>query len=67
MLMKSARKYKLLFIIVTLLFISCSTSITSPLTSIKYTGTISEEGISVNVLLPFWSWCVEAYQYLVTL
>jgi len=56
---------KLLFIFVTLLFMSCSTDIKSPITGIEYKGAIKEEGISITAIPPFWSMCVNFYKYLI--
>ena len=55
---------KLLFISLTLLFMSCTTTIISPVTQIEYTGKISQEGISITAKPPFWGWLVDLYNTL---
>ena len=47
-------KHKLLFTLLTLLFISCQTSIKSPVTQIEYRGEISKDGIGIAAKPPFW-------------
>jgi hypothetical protein len=52
-------------LILCILLSSCVTTIKSPATHIEYTGEISERGLSITALPPFWKWCVQGYKYLV--
>jgi len=54
---------KALLIALMLLCCSCQTTFVSPLTSTSYTGEISERGLSVTALPPFWSYCVSLYEF----
>ena len=45
---------------------SCTTSITSPLTGIGYTGKINKDGISITAKPPFYDSMIALYKWLTT-
>lgn len=55
------KKFYVLFLVV--IFTSCSTTVTSPVTQFEYTGHIKEEGFGVMVKPPFWQSAVDFYKY----
>jgi hypothetical protein len=57
------RLCKLLFIFITFLFMSCTTTIKSPVTQIEYTGYIKQEGLGVTLKPPFWDYAVRLWQW----
>jgi len=55
---------KALLIALVLLCGSCTTQFTSPITNISYTGSISEEGLSIIARPPFWASACSLYEWL---
>jgi len=55
---------KVALLITVLIFTSCTLSVKSPVTQIEYTGAISEDGISLSLIPPFWKWAVDFYYLL---
>ena len=56
---------KALLIAGLLMSAGCTTYIDYPMTGIKYTGSISEEVLSITALPPFWSAACELYSWMV--
>jgi len=55
---------KVALLITVLLFTSCTLTLKSPVTQIEYTGAISEDGVSITLVPPFWQWAVDLYESL---
>ncbi len=51
-------------LLLAIMLTSCTTTVTSPITQISYTGYISEDGVGLTLKPPFWGYAVNGWKWL---